>query len=126
MKASLSLRNGLLTSLGVRLNLGVVRFYNGVQPADADTALSGNTLIVECALPATAFSVSGGVVSLNIGAGTVASSGTPTFARFFQFGGVNVEFDMTVGADLVLAQDAWTAGETFPAPSVRITLPVGT
>lgn len=126
MRAGLSLRNGLLTSLGVRLNLGVCRFYNGTQPADPDTALSGNTLIVECAMAATAFSVSGGVVTLNIGAGTVAASGTPTFARFFQFGGVNVEFDLTVGTDLTLAQDDWTAGETFPAPSVRITLPIGT
>ncbi len=126
MKASLSLRNGLLQSLGVRLNLGVVRFYNGTQPTDVDTALSGNTLIVECAIPSTAFSLAGGVLSLIIGAGTVASSGTPTFARFFQFGGTNAEFDMTVGADLVLAQDAWTAGEAFPAPSIRITLPVGT
>ncbi len=126
MRTSLSTRSGLLLSLGVRLNVGVARFYNGTQPADADTALSGNTLLVECTLPSTAFSIAADVLTVIMGAGTLVASGTPTFARFFQFGGVTPVFDMAVGVDLVLSKAAWTVGESFPAPNVRITLPVGT
>lgn len=124
MKAGLSLREELLTRLGVRLNLGEARFYDGTQPTDSDTALSGNTLIANCQV--LSYAVASGVIQITLGSATVTTGGTPTFARFVQFASSDGEFDMTVGVDLVLSKAAWTISETFPGMTVNIQLPVGT
>lgn len=123
MKAGLSLREDLLTRVGIRLNLGIARFYTGTQPADSDTALGANTLVVQCNV--IGYAVASGQIQLTLEAGTVVASGTPTFARFLQFS-FAVEFDMTVGPDLVLSKAAWVAPEAFPGMTVNIQLPVGT
>lgn len=123
MKAGEALRDHLLTRVGIRLASGIARFYDGTQPADSDTALSGNTLIVQCDI--TGYSVASGQIQLTLAAGIPVASGTPTFVRFLQFG-FAVEFDMTVGADVVLSKPDWVAAETFPGMTVNISLPVGT
>lgn len=126
MRAGLSLRNDLLNRAGSRLVSGVVRFYDGAQPTDSDTSLSGNVNIVTCALSASPYTVSSGVLTVTLPAATVLANGTPTFARFFQFGGVLAEFDLTVGTDIILSKDDWTAGEPFSGFNVQVNLPVGT
>lgn len=123
MKAGQDLRDELLTRVGIRLSSGIARFYDGAQPADSDTALGGNTLIVQCDV--TGYSVDGGRIALTLGAGVCVAAGTPTFARFLQFG-FTVEFDMTVGTDLVLSKADWAGSEAFPGMTVNIQLPVGT
>lgn len=127
MRTSAVERNAALLGLGVSANGGFVRFYNGVKPTDPDTALSGNTLIVQCSLANPAYvTPSGGLMALAaITAGVVAVSGTPTFARFFRSDGTTAIVDMDVPGEIQLSKDTWVLGEPFPGPTVTWSLPVG-
>jgi len=92
------------------LQNGYLRIYSGTQPATADTALSGNTLLAELRFNATTAGVaSGGVITFNgtttasaasssnpIGPNNAAASGTATFFRCLQSDGTTVVFDGTV------------------------------
>lgn len=55
VKVSATSRNLGLDAAFDILNSGKLRIYDGTQPTDADTALSGNTLLADLALGATAF-----------------------------------------------------------------------
>ena len=84
-----------------RCNSGVLRIYSGTPPANADAALSGNTLLAELTFSATAFgAAASGVATAN--AITADSSndatGTPSFFRAFETGGSVVVFQGTAGA----------------------------
>jgi hypothetical protein len=126
MRTAITERNACLQAVGDVLDNGFVRFYDGMAPTDPNTALSGNTLIVECALSSPAMtSPSGGVRAFNaIGSASVAASGTPTFARFFRSDGVTAVVDMDVPEEIVLSKSDWVAGETFAGPSVTWNMPV--
>lgn len=72
---------------------GFLRIYDGTPPANADTALSGNTLLAELALSATAFAAaSGGTMSANaISDDTAANAtGTASFFRLVTSGGTAI------------------------------------
>ena len=104
-----------------RCNGGYVRFYDGTPPVGGpDAALSGNTLIVQCALSNPAFGPpADGIIAANIiSAGTIAASGTPTFARFLRSDGTTAVVDMLVPSEITLLKSAWTLGEPFPGPSI--------
>lgn len=124
MKVSATDRNDALQGRGARLDGGYVRFYSGPVPSDADTPLSGNTLIVQCSLSNPACgSPAGGFMSFNvIAAGIVGASGTPTFARFVRANGDTVA-DMLVPTELSLLKADWETGEAFAGPSVTWSLP---
>jgi hypothetical protein len=91
-----------------RLNSGYLRIYSGTQPANADTGLSGNTLLAELRFNATAFGAAvNGVATANaITADTDAdANGTATWFRALESDGSTVVFDGSVGTgtnDLVL------------------------
>ena len=123
MKAALALRDDLLNRAGARLSGGSAKFYTGAQPAAPEDAVGG-TLVVTCAI--SSYSESAGYLSIVLASGTVANTGTPTFARFFQSDGTTVEFDATVGSDINLSKDDWTAAETFTGFTYQVNLPVGT
>lgn len=94
-------RNRAADAVAARCNSGVLRIYSGSVPANADAALSGNTLLCELAFGATAFgAASNGTATAN--AITQDSSndatGTPTFFRAFETGGTVVVFQGTAGA----------------------------
>jgi len=68
---------------GADLDSGKYRIYNGTQPADSDTALSGNTLLAGLAFGATAFAdASGGSITANAITqdSSADATGTMTFA----------------------------------------------
>lgn len=93
-------RDAAINAITATLNSGSVRIYSGTAPADADTALSGNTLLAQATLNATAFgAASSGVATA--GAITADSSadatGTPTFFRLLTSGGT-VVYQGTAGA----------------------------
>ncbi len=98
---SIAVRNDMLNQLNTEIGAsGLLRVYSGTQPATPDTALSGNTLLAELTLSATAFAAaSGGVVTANaIGDDTDANAtGTATFASFVSAGGTRV-VDVSVGS----------------------------
>jgi hypothetical protein len=107
---------------------GTIKVYSGTQPATADTALSGNTLLATFTCSATAFgSASSGVATL---AGTplsatAAATGTASFFRAADGGGTTV-FDGNVGTsgcDLNLNTTSITSGNTVQITSGTVTCP---
>lgn len=93
-------RDAAINAITATLNNGSVRIYSGTAPTDADTALSGNTLLAQATLGATAFgAASSGVATANaITADSSAdATGTPTFFRALTSGGT-VVYQGTAGA----------------------------
>lgn len=87
-------------ALAALMNAGTIQFFSGTQPANANTALSGNTLLATCtfANPAWGSAGVGGVMTANaITSGTAVATGTATFARFYKSDGTTVVLDCTVG-----------------------------
>lgn len=105
---------------------GYLRIYSGTQPATADTALSGNTLLAELRFNATAFgAASSGLLTANaITSDTSAdNSGTATFFRALKSDGTTVLMDGNVGTsgtNMVVATTTITAGQTVSCSSFTI------
>lgn len=91
--------NAEANAFGPLLNNGFIELYTGTQPANANTALSGNTLLATLTFGSTAFgSASAGVLTANaITSGTAVATGTATFARLYKSDGTTVVGDVTVG-----------------------------
>lgn len=129
-KTAVASRNLALNAAFDPLNGGFLRIYDGVQPADADAALSGNVLLAELALNATAFAAaSAGSKTANaITADSSANAtGTATWASLVRSGGVRATdtvMDMSVGtsgANLNLNSVAIQAGAAVSVTSLTIT-----
>lgn len=105
---------------------GYLRIYSGTQPATADTALSGNTLLAELRFGATAFgSASSGVLTANAitSDSSADNSGTASFFRALKSDGTTVLMDGNVGtssANMVVATTTITAGQTVSCSSFTI------
>jgi hypothetical protein len=86
----------LTTAIGAS---GFLRLYDGAQPAGPDTALSGQNVLAELALSATAFAAGAGgsIVANTISDDTDANAtGTATWASFVTAAGVRI-LDVAVG-----------------------------
>lgn len=114
----------------------VIRGYSGTKPTDTDTALSGNTVLFELLMSATAFGAAtdanpGGLITANtITADSSAdNTGTLTFFRILTqaSGGTPVLQDTagTSGAGMNMNTTAITAGSTVSLSSATITVPEG-
>ncbi len=132
MRTAVARRNEALTSIIDNLNSGYVRLYSGTRPTDADTALSGNTLLAQGTFSSTAFAApSGGSAVANaITGGTASNTGTATFARLFQSDGTTAWADLSVGtsgsgAEIILSSTSIVSGVAVAFPSMQLTLPVG-
>ena len=100
-------RNAMLDEVNNRLNGGPaaakIRIYDGSQPANADTALSGQTQLAEVTLndPAADVPASGGVLNLDVTPvpedASADATGTATWARALTSDNVTV-FDCDVSA----------------------------
>lgn len=106
--------DGLATSL----NNGYVRAYSGTQPATADTALSGNTLLAESRFNATAApAATSGLLTFNAFTNFNAiASGTAVFYRCLQSDGTTVVMDGNIGTtdqNMVVPTTTVTAGLPF-------------
>jgi hypothetical protein len=94
-------RDAALNAVTATVNNGTLRIYSGTAPANADAALSGNTLLAQLTLGATAFgAAASGVATANaISADTSAdATGTPTFFRLLASNGTTVVYQGTAGA----------------------------
>ena len=131
MRLALARRNEMLDVIRDNLNSGRVRVYSGTRPIDADTALSGNTLLAELNLASTAFAVSsGGVLTAN--AITQDSSadngGTASFVRVTEADGTTPVCDLSVGtsgAEINFQSLTFVQGLVVQVTSLTISLPVG-
>jgi hypothetical protein len=91
--------NTQASALAPLCNSGTINFYTGTQPANANTALSGNNLLATLGFGSTAFGApSGGTLTANpITSGIIIMSGMTTFARLLQSDGMTVVMDLQVG-----------------------------
>lgn len=103
--------------------------YSGTVPTNADTALSGNTVLATFTLSATAFgAASGGVITLAGTPLTVAASasGTATFFRLFKSDGTTCIAQGAVGTSgqqMNLNTTSITSGVNVTITSGTITMP---
>lgn len=110
-----------------QLDNGYLRIYSGTKPTNADTALSGNTLLAELRFNATsAPGASNGVLTFN--AFTADSSadatGTASFFRALQSNGTSAVMDGTVGtsgSDLNLNSVSIVSGANVAVTSMTYT-----
>lgn len=105
---------------------GKLRIYSGTQPTDPDTALSGNTLLADLALSATAAgSAASGVLTLSsITADSSAdATGTATFGSLLTSANARiVDFSVgTSGSDLNLNTVSIVSGAQVSVSSFTIT-----
>lgn len=122
-------RNAALNAAGALANNGFVKIYDGTQPANANTALSGNTLLAALTFGSTAFaSASSGSMTANaIGSDTDAdASGTASFFRAYESDGTTAVFDGSVGtssADMIITTTNIVQHETVSCSSLVISQP---
>ncbi|MHB8406238.1 MAG: hypothetical protein ACYDCJ_12525 [Gammaproteobacteria bacterium] len=118
--------NAEANALAPLMNGGTIAVYSGTQPASANTALSGNTLLVTFTFGNPAFgAAAAGVLTANaIASGTAVATGTATFARILESGGA-VVMDTTVGATgagINLSTATIIAGTLIPCDSFSYTV----
>jgi hypothetical protein len=127
---SVTTRNAATDAKALLWNSGKVRIYDGTRPATPETALSGNTLLAEPTMNATAFGASsGGTATANaITADSSAdATGTATFARVFKSDGTTVITDLEVGtgtANIVLNTTSIVAGASVSISSLTLSTPM--
>jgi hypothetical protein len=122
-----ALKNECADAFGDSLDSGFIRIYSGSVPADADTALSGQTQLAELTFAANAFDpASGGVATANaITDGTASATGTATFFRVLQSDGSTVRSQGTVGtsgADMNLNNTSIISGGNVSVTSFTYTV----
>lgn len=124
-------RNELLDALTDNANSGKLRIYSGTRPTNADTALSGNTLLAELTMNATsAGSASGGVWTANAIASdsSADATGTASFARLLQSDGTTALADFSVGTsgtEVVISTTSIVATAVISCSAMTITFAVG-
>lgn len=113
------------------LDAGKLRIYSGTQPATADTALSGNTLLAELTFNATSAAAAvAGVLTFNaITSDTSAdATGTAAFFRALKSDGTSVVMDGTVGtasADAIINSTAISSGAQVDCTAMTFTVSKG-
>ncbi len=104
---------------GCKINL-----YSGTQPANANTAISTQTLLVELTISGGFGTDSNGTLTFNtVSNGTAVASGTASFFRIFKSDGTTVVMDGSVGtssADLVLNTTTIATNDTVAITSGTI------
>lgn len=123
--------NAQANALAALCNGGTIRYYTGLQPITANTAVTGsNVLLASATLPNPAFpSAVGGVLTANAIPTVVAGvSGVCSFARIIESNGTTVVMDVTVGppgsgAGLILSNPAINAGRTIAVSSFVYSIP---
>lgn len=123
--------NAEADAVGGALNNGFIRLYNGAQPANADTALSGQTLLAELRFGADAFpaAVAGLLTANAITEDPSANAtGTATWARILASDGSTVWFDGSVDdadANVVIATTSIVAGAVVSCSSLTFQVSKG-
>ena len=114
-------QQGLITYAGTG---SLIKLYTGTQPANANTALSGNTLLVTLTIAGSFGTDSNGTLTFStVTDGTAVASGTATFFRIYKSDGTTVVMDGSVGtssADLVLNTTTIATNDTVAITSGTI------
>lgn len=123
-------RNAALDTLNTTIGAsGKLRVYSGTQPATADAALSGNTLLADLALSATAFgAASGGTVTINTVTADASAdnTGTASWATITKADGTTRIIDgscATSAADFIIDNTSIVAGQNVSCTTYTFSLP---
>lgn len=123
-----ALRNSQLDAITTRAGASaLLRIYSGTRPADANTALSGNTLLAELTCNSTfAAGAASGVLTLNAITqdSSADATGTATFFRMVKSDGTTVVMDGSIGtsgSDLNLTTTSIVATQPVSVTSFVIT-----
>ena len=98
-----------------------VVFYKGVQPVDTSVAADSNNALVTLVFPEPSIKeVTPTYVELHpTDTGSVIKSGTATWARIYNGAG-EIAADLTVGADITLANTNLALGGTLSVTSIKL------
>ena len=131
LKLSNDAVNAEADALSVLLDNGYLRIYDGTQPANADTAISTQTLLAELRFNADAApSAVAGVLTFNAITqdSNANNTGTASWFRALKSDGSTVMFDGSVGtsgSDLNIATTAIVAGAIVGVTSFVYTVSKG-
>jgi len=123
--------NAEANAIGDALDSGYIRIYDGSQPANADTAVSGQTLLAELRFNAAAFpsAVAGLITAAAITDDSSANAtGTATWARILASNGTSVYFDGSVGtasANVILNTTSIVTGAVVSCSSLTLQVSKG-
>ena len=124
-------QNDALDAVTILINAtsaGSIKIYDGTQPANANTAISTQTLLATLAFSTDAFgdAVAGVSTAAAItGDSSVDADGTATWARVVDGGG-NTIMDVDAGTAstiMILNAVAFVTGGTVDADSMTLTMP---
>lgn len=105
-------QQGLITYAGSGC---LINLYNGTQPANANTAISTQTLLVTLTISGSFGTDSNGTLTLgSVSNGTAVASGNADFFRIFKSDGTTVVMDGSVGtsgADMNLNTTSVNSGQ---------------
>jgi hypothetical protein len=105
-------QNGLITYAGSGSKINI---YSGAQPANANTAIAGQTLLVTLTVSGSFGTDSNGTITLStVTNGTAVATGTASFFRITQSDNTTVVMDGSVDtsdADLVLNNTSIATGQ---------------
>jgi hypothetical protein len=88
-------QNGLITYAG---SGAIIHIYEGTQPTDANTAISGQTLLVSLTVTGSFGTDSNGTITLSsVANGTAVATGTAQFFRITKSDNSTVVMDGSVG-----------------------------
>lgn len=124
-------RNEALDAWRDNFAAGKFRVYSGTRPTDANTALSGNTLLAELTLNATFSPVASGgqLVANSITQDSSAdATGTASFVRVFEADGTTPICDLSVGVgsgEVQFATLSFVVGAVVQVTALTINFPVG-
>jgi len=102
----------------------LIKIYNGTQPANANTAISTQTLLVSLPVSGSFGTDSNGTITLSAVTSAVAvATGTADFFRIFKSDGTTVVMDGSVGTsgtDMILDNTSIATGQTVSITSGTI------
>ena len=114
-------QQGLITYAG---SGAIIHLYTGTQPANANTALSSNTLLVSLTISGSFGTDSNGTLTVgSVSNGTAVATGTATFFRITKSDDSTVVMDGTVGtsgADMNFNTVSIVTGDTVAITSGTI------
>lgn len=106
-------QNGLINYAGTN---SIIRIYAGSQPANANTAITSQTLLVSLTVSGTFGTDSNGTITLaTVTNGTAVATGTASFFRIVKSDGTTVVMDGSVGtsgSDMNLNNTSIASGQT--------------
>ena len=114
-------QQGLITYAGSN---ALINIYSGTQPANANTAISTQTLLVSLPISGSFGTDSNGPITLSsVTSANATATGTATFFRIFKSDGTTVVMDGSVGtsgADMNLDNTSIATGQTVTITSGTI------